>query len=197
MHQYKWDIGFAKGCHSLSLIHGLSSRNLVSVLIYFTKGSLSIYGICFSPKVVLNYLGFLPRGTPAIPRLPCPDSTCNPVTGRMPIICHASVRTTAVRQSHRRAPNFPNSNSPPILTSLSKSTFATKDSLRSLRRIFVGGSCAKAEMQQQLYEKLSPAARIEHVYGMTETGWATGTLKDRRRDYTGSVGTPLPGTELR
>lgn len=86
---------------------------------------------------------------------------------------------------------------PPILTSLSKSTFATKDSLRSLRRIFVGGSCAKAEMQHQLYEKLSPAARIEHVYGMTEVGWAATTWRDRKRDSTGSVGTPLPGTELR
>jgi acyl-coenzyme A synthetase/AMP-(fatty) acid ligase len=86
---------------------------------------------------------------------------------------------------------------PPILTSLSKATFATKDSLGALRRIYVGGSCAKAEMQQQLYRKLSPAARIEQVYGMTETGWATVSFKDRRRDCTGSVGSPLHGTELR
>lgn len=86
---------------------------------------------------------------------------------------------------------------PPILTSLSKSTFATKDALGSLRRIFVGGSCAKAEVQRQLREKLSPTARIENVYGMTETGWATTTCRDRKRDHMGSVGAPLPGTELR
>jgi acyl-coenzyme A synthetase/AMP-(fatty) acid ligase len=86
---------------------------------------------------------------------------------------------------------------PPILTSLSKAKFATKDTLRSLRRIYVGGSCAKAEMQQNFYEKLSPTARIEHAYGMTETGWAATTCKDRKRDYTDSVGAPLPGTELR
>ena len=86
---------------------------------------------------------------------------------------------------------------PPILTSLSKSTFATKDSLRSLRRIYVDGSCAKAKMQQQFYEKLSPTARIEHAYGLTETGWATTTCKIQTRDCTGSVGAPLPGTEFR
>lgn len=86
---------------------------------------------------------------------------------------------------------------PPILTSLSKAAFVTKESVKSLRRIYVGGSCAKAEMQQQLYEKLSPTARIEQVYGMTETGWATATCKIRRRDHTGSVGAPLPGTEFR
>jgi 4-coumarate--CoA ligase len=86
---------------------------------------------------------------------------------------------------------------PPILTSLSKFTFATKDSLRSLRRIYVGGSCFKAEMQQQFYEKLSPTARIEHAYGLTEIGWATSTCKIQTRDCTGSVGAPLLGTEFR
>lgn len=86
---------------------------------------------------------------------------------------------------------------PPILKSLSTVALATKDMLKSLRRVYVGGSCAKAEMQQQLREKLPLTARIEHVYGMTETGWATTTCNDRRRNYSDSVGTPLPGTELR
>lgn len=83
---------------------------------------------------------------------------------------------------------------PPILMALSKCLEASK--LKSLRRIFVGGSCATDGMQQQLYARLSPKARIEQVYGMTEVGWAT-TWHDREQESTGSVGRPLPGTQLR
>ena len=86
---------------------------------------------------------------------------------------------------------------PPILTSLSMSLDASNASLQSLRRIFVGSSCPKDEMRQNFYEKLSPAACIKHAYRMTETGWAATTWQDRKRDPTGSVGTPLPGTEMR
>lgn len=83
---------------------------------------------------------------------------------------------------------------PPILMQLANGS--ERPQLKSLRRIYVGGSCATDGMQQQLYAKLSPSARIEQVYGMTETGWAT-TWHDRNQDSTGSVGRPLPGTELR
>lgn len=83
---------------------------------------------------------------------------------------------------------------PPILTALSKCVQEAK--LKSLRRIYVGGSCATDGMQQQLYAKLSPKARIEQVYGMTEVGWAT-TWHDREQENSGSVGRPLPGTLIR
>jgi acyl-coenzyme A synthetase/AMP-(fatty) acid ligase len=83
---------------------------------------------------------------------------------------------------------------PPILMALAKCEDGAK--LRSLRRIYVGGSCATDGMQQQLYTKLSPKARIEQVYGMTEVGWAT-TWHDPKQESTGSVGRPLPGTTLR
>lgn len=83
---------------------------------------------------------------------------------------------------------------PPILISLSKSSHT--DSLQSLRSIHVGGSCATDGMQQQLYDKLHPEARILQVYGMTEAGWAT-TWQERKKDQTGSVGKPLPGTRFR
>lgn len=83
---------------------------------------------------------------------------------------------------------------PPILMSLSKCEDASK--LKTLRRIFVGGSCATDGMQQQLYAKLSPNARIAQVYGMTEAGWAT-MYQYREKDETGSVGQPLPGSDLR
>lgn len=83
---------------------------------------------------------------------------------------------------------------PPILMALSKCEDTSK--LKSLRRIFVGGSCATDGMQQQLYAKLSPNARIAQVYGMTEAGWAT-MWQNREKDITGSVGRPLPGSQLR
>jgi len=44
---------------------------------------------------------------------------------------------------------------------------------------------------------ISPAARIENVYGMTESGWTASTWRDRKRDQTGSIGTPFPGIQLR
>jgi acyl-CoA synthetase (AMP-forming)/AMP-acid ligase II len=83
---------------------------------------------------------------------------------------------------------------PPILMALANCSESSQ--LKSLKRIYVGGSCATDGMQQQLYAKLSPSARIEQVYGMTETGWST-TWHDRNPETTGSVGRPLPGTELR
>jgi acyl-coenzyme A synthetase/AMP-(fatty) acid ligase len=83
---------------------------------------------------------------------------------------------------------------PPIMLALANCEESSK--LKSLRRICVGGSCATDGMQQQLYTKLSPSAKIEQVYGMTETGWAT-TWHERKQESTGSVGRPLPGMELR
>jgi acyl-coenzyme A synthetase/AMP-(fatty) acid ligase len=83
---------------------------------------------------------------------------------------------------------------PPILMALSKC--GQEGKLKSLRRIYVGGSIATDGMQQQLYAKLSPKARIQQVYGMTEVGWATNWY-DRELECTGSVGRPLPGTNLR
>jgi len=82
---------------------------------------------------------------------------------------------------------------PPIMMALSK---ASDSKLQSLRRILVGGSCATDGMQQQLYAKLAPSARIVQVYGMTEVGWATCWGK-REKDTTGSVGQALPGTKIR
>jgi acyl-coenzyme A synthetase/AMP-(fatty) acid ligase len=83
---------------------------------------------------------------------------------------------------------------PPILMALSRCLQEAK--LKSLRRIYVGGSCATDGMQQQLYSKLSPKARIEQVYGMTEVGWAA-VWHDRAQDNSGTVGRPITGTQLR
>jgi acyl-coenzyme A synthetase/AMP-(fatty) acid ligase len=86
---------------------------------------------------------------------------------------------------------------PPILVSMSKSSLCNRSTLKSLRRIYVAGSITKKEMQQQVYKLISPTARIENLYGMTESGWTASTWRNRKRDQTGSIGTPFPGMELR
>ncbi|TVY75745.1 Acyl-CoA ligase [Lachnellula suecica] len=83
---------------------------------------------------------------------------------------------------------------PPLLPALGDT--ATQAQLASLRSIFVGGCCATDGMQQRLYEKLHPSAKIQQVYGLTETGWAT-VWQGKQKDETGSVGMPLPGTKFR
>jgi acyl-CoA synthetase (AMP-forming)/AMP-acid ligase II len=82
---------------------------------------------------------------------------------------------------------------PPILTALSK---YSNLELASLRRVFVGGSCATDWMQKQLYKKLYHEARITQVYGMTEVGWVT-TWTKNERDVSGSVGQIIPGARIR
>ena len=83
---------------------------------------------------------------------------------------------------------------PPILMALSN---CSPDELKFLRRIYTGGSCATNGMQSQVYAKLSPAARIVQVYGMTEVGWACTTWSEDFQERTGSVGRPVSGTSLR
>lgn len=84
---------------------------------------------------------------------------------------------------------------PPMMMSLAQ--VAASSQLKWIRRIYVGGSCATDGMQQQLYAKLPPLARIEQVYGMTEVGWIATTWGGSQQERTGSVGSPLPGTQLR
>lgn len=86
---------------------------------------------------------------------------------------------------------------PPILVSMSKSSLCNRRTLRSLRRIYVAGSITKKEMQQQVYKLISPAARIENLYGMTESGWTASTWRSRKKEQTGSIGTPFQGMKLR
>jgi acyl-coenzyme A synthetase/AMP-(fatty) acid ligase len=82
---------------------------------------------------------------------------------------------------------------PPILLALAK---YPESRLASLRRILVGGSPLPLGVQEDMYAKLSPAARIIQVYGMTETGWAT-IWRKKKKDVTGSIGQTLPGSKMR
>jgi acyl-coenzyme A synthetase/AMP-(fatty) acid ligase len=82
---------------------------------------------------------------------------------------------------------------PPILLALSKHPASR---LESLRQIFVGGSPLPLGVQEQMYTKLSPKARITIVYGMTEAGWG-GFWRKKEKDLTGSIGQVLPGSKMR
>jgi acyl-coenzyme A synthetase/AMP-(fatty) acid ligase len=82
---------------------------------------------------------------------------------------------------------------PPILLSLSKYPASR---LESLEEILVGGSPLPLDVQKQMYEKLSPQARITTVYGMAEAGSAA-FWKEKQKDTTGSVGQGLPGSNMR
>lgn len=82
---------------------------------------------------------------------------------------------------------------PPILMTLAK---ASQNDLKSLRRVFVGGSPASNSMQEQFYSKLHIDARVVQVYGMTEVWWATCWAKSAE-DTSRSVGQQLPCTRLR
>lgn len=82
---------------------------------------------------------------------------------------------------------------PPILMALTRHTF---EELKSLRKVFVGGSVTTDGMQQQLYSQMHPDSRIVQVYGMTEVGWAT-TWTRAEKDRSGSVGQAITNTALR
>ena len=82
---------------------------------------------------------------------------------------------------------------PPILLALSKQP-ASK--LKSIRNVFVGGSPLPLRVQDEMYEGLSPEAKITQVYGMTEVGWTTCWSKESK-DRTGSIGQKLAAREMR
>jgi acyl-CoA synthetase (AMP-forming)/AMP-acid ligase II len=82
---------------------------------------------------------------------------------------------------------------PPILLALSKYPASR---LEPLRQILVGGSPLPLGVQEQMYAKLSPAARITIVYGMTEV--ESGSFwRKKKKDMTGSIGQVLSWSKTR
>ncbi|KAH7053306.1 AMP-binding enzyme [Macrophomina phaseolina] len=85
---------------------------------------------------------------------------------------------------------------PPVLMALPKSPLATRERLRSIRSIWMGGASVKFAQQKPLYDLLHEDACIRSVWGMTESGWIT-CVQDRTRREDDSVGQPLEGFEIR
>lgn len=83
---------------------------------------------------------------------------------------------------------------PPVMAAVSNC--GNSEKLLSLRRVYTAGSRASSGMQQRLYDKLRPDARIDQIFGMTECGWVT-SWERNQIDLTGSIGQPLPGFDLR
>lgn len=84
---------------------------------------------------------------------------------------------------------------PPILAKLAQLD-PEDDRLRSLRYVFCAGAPISAELQSQLYPFIHSEATIAQVWGATEVGWVS-MFAPNEKDQSGSVGTLLPGIELR
>ena len=81
---------------------------------------------------------------------------------------------------------------PTMLVAVLNSPLTKKKDLRSLRKVWVGGSPLRSLTQSDFKALLHPEASVGQVWGMTETGWATVFLWPEVDD-TGSVGRILPG----
>lgn len=82
---------------------------------------------------------------------------------------------------------------PPILLTLSKYPASRP---QSLQQVLVGGSPFPLGIQEQMYSKLLPQARITIGDGMTEDG-SGAFWKEKRKDTTGNIGQLLPGSKTR
>ncbi|OCL07921.1 acetyl-CoA synthetase-like protein, partial [Glonium stellatum] len=80
---------------------------------------------------------------------------------------------------------------PAILTSLPNSPLCTPENMSSIKQIWVGGASAPLKSRLPLYAKLSPAAQINVVWGLTEIGWVTTAVWPEKL-LDDSVGRPLP-----
>lgn len=85
---------------------------------------------------------------------------------------------------------------PPMLLALPLAPNFTSKSMDSLRQVFCGGAHVGNGVQQQMYAALHPDARLNQIYGMTETGWVCG-FHYPEKDTTGSAGRPFPGFEIK
>jgi 4-coumarate--CoA ligase len=85
---------------------------------------------------------------------------------------------------------------PPPLITIPQDPLATKDKLRSVRQIWMGGAGVTYENQKPLYDLLHPDARINQVWGMTETGWVS-QVHWPKKQCDNSVGTTLKGCRVR
>ncbi|OCL05746.1 amp dependent CoA ligase [Glonium stellatum] len=84
---------------------------------------------------------------------------------------------------------------PPVLIGLPQSPLCTKDAMRSIRQIWMGGAGVKYVNMLPMYERLAPEARIMQVWGMTEVGWVT-TFPFPELSRDDSVGRVLDGFKV-
>jgi 4-coumarate--CoA ligase len=85
---------------------------------------------------------------------------------------------------------------PPPLIAIPNSPLATKQAMKSIRQIWMGGAGVTYPNQLPMYSILHPDARVNQCWGMTEVGWVT-TIKWPHKQQDDSVGTPLSGYAIR
>ncbi|MCJ1314161.1 hypothetical protein MMC25_007841 [Agyrium rufum] len=84
---------------------------------------------------------------------------------------------------------------PPIVLACLKNS-SSKMSLRDLQLLWCAGAPLARSSIVQMYEILSPTARVAQAWGLTECGWIT-TFPHCEKDDSGSVGRLLPNTEAK
>jgi acyl-CoA synthetase (AMP-forming)/AMP-acid ligase II len=85
---------------------------------------------------------------------------------------------------------------PPAIIAISQCTAALPKNLKSVRQIWYGGAGYKAQNQAKMLELLHPEAKIQPVWGMTETGWITCSTWTGKTP-TDSVAKPLKRFRIR
>jgi acyl-CoA synthetase (AMP-forming)/AMP-acid ligase II len=85
---------------------------------------------------------------------------------------------------------------PPVMLALARHPAVAAHDLSSLELVISGGAPLGAELQEAVAARL-PGAAVAQGYGLTETCVAISGPRRRRPTTPGSVGRPMPGTEVR
>jgi long-subunit acyl-CoA synthetase (AMP-forming) len=86
---------------------------------------------------------------------------------------------------------------PPIIIAIIMSPLNRKYSLKSIKYVGCGAAPLSRESQARFKELLAPEAVVLQVWGMTETSCIATQFYHPEDDYTGSVGRPMPGCDVK
>mgnify|MGYP005989415349 CR=1 FL=1 len=87
---------------------------------------------------------------------------------------------------------------PPMVVAVLMSPISHKKGwLKSVKYAICGAAPLDKELQDRFLKLLSPGAGVNQVWGMTETSCIATRFKHTDRDYTGSIGHPIPNVKLK
>jgi len=86
---------------------------------------------------------------------------------------------------------------PPIIIAIIMSPLNKKYSLKNIKHVGCGAAPLGPESQARFKELLAPEATVLQVWGMTETSCIATQFYHPEDDFTGSVGRPMPGCDVK
>ena len=86
---------------------------------------------------------------------------------------------------------------PPIVIAIIMSGLAKKYSMASVRHLVVGAAPLSKESQHRIRELMSPEARVNQVWGMTEMSCIASHFPYPTDDTSGSIGYILPNIDAK